>query len=146
MGVDLWKHMLRPFNIWNTFSDLGRYIMHGLLIGTQVSWCILAGAYQRMSILLAGGRLWRGHLTTKPKSKHRRNVSLSGKSGQIMVPASSENINLASREIICAQMILKSRHSLRFGVRVRICIQRLATWESPTALRVTSFELHVVIS
>ena len=69
MGVDLWKHMLRPFNIWNTFSDLGRYIIHGLLIGTQVSWCILAGAYQRMSVLLAVGRLWRGHLTAKTQVK-----------------------------------------------------------------------------
>ena len=50
----------------------------------------------------------------KPKSKHRRNVSLSGKSGHTTAPAWSENINLASRELICAQMILKGRHSLRF--------------------------------
>ena len=23
----LWKHILSPFNIWNTFSDIGRYII-----------------------------------------------------------------------------------------------------------------------
>ena len=49
----------------------------------------------------------------KPKSKHRRNVSLLGKSDQTMAPAWNENINLASHELICAQVILKCRHSLR---------------------------------
>ena len=40
---------------------------------------------------------------------------------------------------------LKSRHSLRFWAWVRICYQRLAAWVRPTALLVTSFELHVGI-
>ena len=48
----------------------------------------------------------------------------------------SENINLASRELISAHVMLKGRHSLRFGAWV----QRLAAWVSPIALRVTSFE------
>ena len=77
----------------------------------------------------------------RPKSKHRRNVSLSGKSGQTTASTSSENINLASRELICAQVILNNRHSPRFSAWVRICFQRLAAWERPTALRMTSFEL-----
>ena len=59
---NLWKHTRSPFNIQNTFSDMGRDIMertltlyhvikNGLLIDTQVPWCILAGAYQRTSVL-----------------------------------------------------------------------------------------------
>ena len=79
----------------------------------------------------------------KPKSKHRRNVSLSGKSGQTTAPAWGENINLASRELICAQVIFKGRHYFHFGSWVRIYFQRLAAWVSPTALRMTSLELHV---
>ena len=27
MGIDLGKHILSPLNIWNTFSDMGSYIM-----------------------------------------------------------------------------------------------------------------------
>ena len=50
----------------------------------------------------------------QPKSKHRRNVFLSGKSGQTTATALSEKVNLASHELICAQVTLKGRHSLRF--------------------------------
>ena len=39
---------------------------------------------------------------------------LSGKSDQTKAPTWSENINLASRELICAQVVLKGRHTLRF--------------------------------
>ena len=69
----------------------------------------------------------------KPKSKHRRNVSLSGESGETTAPAWSENINLASRERMCAQVILKGRHSLRFVHEFAFgnCFQRLAAWVSP---------------
>ena len=69
----------------------------------------------------------------KPKSKHRRNVSLTGKSDETTAPTWSENINLASRELICAQVILKGRHYLRFlhEFAFGICFQRLAAWVSP---------------
>ena len=53
-------------------------------------------------------------MKTEVKTSTKR-VCLLGKSGQTTVPAWSENINLASRELICAQVILKCSHSLRFG-------------------------------
>ena len=79
----------------------------------------------------------------KPKWKHRRNVSLSGKSGQTTAPAWSENINQASCELFCVPVIVRGRHSIRFGAWVSICF--LAAWLSPTVLHVASFELHVGI-
>ena len=94
---------------------------------TQVLWCILTGAYQRTSFL-ASGRFWHG--SWKTKSKLRRNVSLWAKSGQTMAPAWSENISLATREPICAQVIFTGRHS-PLCARVCICFQRLAAWVSP---------------
>ena len=48
----------------------------------------------------------------KPKTSTRR--VFVGQKFQTTAPARSENINLVSRELICAQVILKGRHSLRF--------------------------------
>ena len=110
---------------------------------TQVPLCILTGACQRTSFL-ASGRFW-GIWSWKPKSKHRRNVSLSGKSGQTTPPTWSENINLASRELICAQVILKGRHSLRLCMSSHLFSTTWCLGKPRRHLRVTSFELHVGI-
>ena len=63
---------------------------------TQVPWCTLTARISVRPFWLVvdfDATIW----SWKPKSKHRRNVSLSGKSGQTMAPTWSENINLASR-------------------------------------------------
>ena len=87
---------------------------------------------------------WRVLISTR--SSHLENPSqninktcLSSKSGQTTAPAWGENIILASHEL-CAHVISKIRHCLCFGAWVCICFKRLPAWESPTALRMTSFE------
>ena len=88
------------FKVW--FADVHRF--HGLFWQARISvrpfWLVV----------YFDAAIW----SWKPKSKHRRNVSLLGKSGQTTVPTWSENINLAYCELIRAQVILKGRHSLRF--------------------------------
>ena len=45
MGIDLWKHILRPLNIWNTFSDMGRNIMELALTLYHVLKALFADRY-----------------------------------------------------------------------------------------------------
>ena len=81
---------------WNSHSSI--YSKHGLLISTQVPMMYFdrrvppyARPFWRMVDFDAAIFSW------KPKSKHRGNISLSGKSGESTTPTSSKTINLASR-------------------------------------------------
>ena len=88
------------FKVW--FADVHRF--HG------VFWQALISVRPFWLVVDFDAAIW----SWKPKSKHRRNVSLSGKSGKTTAPTWSENINLASHELIGAQVILKGRHLFRF--------------------------------
>ena len=80
MGIDLWKHILSPLNMWNTFRDMRSYIMElkltlyhvfkaWFMMGTQVSWCIWQARISIRQFVLASGRFWRGHLVMKTQAK-----------------------------------------------------------------------------
>ena len=70
--------------------------------------------YLRLSYTIPGAddiTSTRGIITDSPHIFHITSYP-SRKSGQTTAPAWSENTNLASRELICAQVILKGRQSL----------------------------------
>ena len=93
--------MIWTVKSWNSHWHCTMYSNHDLMyFDRRVSAYI--SFFWRVVDLDAAISSW------KSKSKHQGNVCLSGKSGQSMAPAWSENI--ASREPICAQVILKSMH------------------------------------
>ena len=97
MGIDLWKHILSPLNIWNTSSDMGHNIMELTLTLYHVFKTLFADRYTGPIMYFD----WRVSAYVSPfsqvvnfdaaislwnlKSKHRRNVSLLGKRGQTRV-------------------------------------------------------------
>ena len=113
--------ILSPFDIWYTSSDMGRYNIRLLLTLYHVfkAWlaCKYTGPIMYFDRCVSGyvRPFWRvidfdaAISSCKSKSKRRGNVSLSCKNGQTTAPAWSENINLASCELICTQVILESK-------------------------------------
>ena len=68
MGI---KHILSPFTIWNTFSDMGRYIIELALYHVFKVWFADVHRFHdvfRQSFLISG-RFWRGHLIMKTQVK-----------------------------------------------------------------------------
>ena len=74
-----------------------------------------------------------GIWSRKPKSKHRRNVFLSGKSGQTTAPAWSENINSSISWTYLSSGGFTGQAFSPFCAWVGICFQRLAAWVSQKA-------------
>ena len=78
------KHILSPFSIWNTFSDMDRYIMeltltlyHVFKAWFDVFWQARISVHQ---FFLASGRSWRSHLIMKTQVKtSRKRVSVGQK-------------------------------------------------------------------
>ena len=118
------------FKVW--FADVHRF--HDVFWQARISICPF------WLVVDFDTAIW----SWKSKSKIWWNVSLWGKSGQTTAPIWSENINLASRELICAPVILKGRHSLCFMHEFTSFFKTCCLGKPSAALRMTSFELHVM--
>ena len=97
---------------------------------TQLPWCILTGAYQRMSFL-ASGRFWRGHLIMNTEVKiSTKRVSVGQKWPNHGTRVEWEYKSNISWTYLCSGDFKRQALS-PFCARVRICFQRLAAWVSP---------------
>ena len=69
-----------------------------------------------------------------------------GKSGPTTAPVVSQSKHLTTRQLICAQMVAQKQLCSPFLLCVVAPVSKeLLLGKSPSALRVTSFELHVEI-
>ena len=68
-----------------------------------------------------------------------------GKSGPTTAPVGSQSKHLTTRQLICAQMVVQKQLCSPFCCVVAPVSKELPLGKSPSALCVTSFELHVEI-
>ena len=97
---------------------------------THVPWCILTGAYQRMSFL-ASDRFWRGHLIMKTQVKiSTKRVSVGQKGPNHGTCMEWEYKSSISWTYLCSGDF-KGQAVSPFCAWVHIFFQRLAAWVDP---------------